>query len=354
MLLLSFVLLVCPHQSGRSIGAINRTASDYGSTAINIKGSNENKSRYGSLKEPFVMLRVLEFATDDGRTSMALCNTAFNEATDFMIDSLFRSLLPTEALQNKLMETSVFRKSTIDTSQISHINVMLRSLVQCRFKFVRGLDMTQSPFILFSLSSNIPSLFKRAQNQQVRQFNIIITFNETGMQSLNAQNFTLSDFIYLLEYDKVYASLGNEGAIQEWMHISDQISKQKLFNRMRCGISKGGAGLILIGQFLFCFLHSNHDNSVYYEFSLSMTKIVGCCVGLFWSAAFAVMLSQHSVFLCCPIFIALAILISKHTIKLFYNLAIDHPAFNGVISAVFMSSIWLSWLGLLDYFANRK
>ena len=347
MLLFSIILLVSQRLHFRCRGSIHRKEKDYGSIAINIKRSNENSSRYGTLKAPLVMLRALDYVADDDRRSLVLCNTAFNEATDLMIDTLFKcvfDLLPTEALQTKLMETSVFRKSAIDTSQVLQINVMLRSLVQRRLNFIRGLDHSNCPVLLFSLSSNIPSLLKPPR-KCLRKINMIITFNETGIQSSNAQNFTINDLIYLLKHDKVNESLGNDGEIQEWMHISDQISKQKLFNQLRCGIQCGGATIIFICQFLFCILHSRNNPSTYLTISLAMTKFGGWCVGMALSIMISLGIAAGNPCICCPMLILVGITISVQTVKTFCKIAIDNPAFNGVVSGTLLSVIWLSLLG---------
>ena len=330
--------------------------SEYGSISVNIQKSNQ--SLYGSIRAPFVMMRILEYANEHERRSLILCNRAFNDANDLLTDASFQcisDLLSTAALKEKLNEISVFRRLKWNASQLLQNEAMLKSLRLCQFKFIGGefssLNGTRQSFLLFSLSSNIPCLFKRGLHEQSKHFrrvNIILTFNKKGILLPNAQNFSIDDFIYLLEHEKVYKSFGiNETKLQEWIHISDQIATQGLFNKIRCSISNGGASILFKSQCLFCCLNQNGDNMLYYDFSIAMSVFLGWSMALCSSFAIAFGIAHDIPEMALLLLIIIGTAGSVITIRLFFALATHHPAFNGVVSGMCISIFWLALLDCL-------
>ena len=347
-----FLSLLYHHQAMKCTELISQNERDYGSISVDISKSDINtSSRYGSLKEPFVVLRTFDYARDDDRRSLILCNSAFNDANYVMIDTLFQCLftiLPTEEIQNKLMETSIFRKYSINKSEILHNRKILRSLEQSRFKFIRGLDRQRRPFIFFSLSSNIPSLFKHAWSRYLGRIDIIITFNESGMISPNQQGFTIDDFIYLLEYDEVFTAFGTNKT-KKYIHVSDQLAEQRFLINVRSGIKSGIAILIVASQCTFCLLHSNTNPSMFYALSVSMSAFLGggcvmfmCCGLILYcgtsDSAYAALCSLVS-----------ASIVSVLSMNVFFGLAIEYPAFNGIASGLCLCFIWL----LLTFYCEQ-
>ena len=169
----------------------------------------------------------------------------------------------------------------------------------------------------------------------------MIWFNKSGILCSN-QVFAVNDLIYLLEHDKVYTTLGINETNQEWMHVSDQMSKQKLLNQIRFGISKGGGGLIFIAQFLFCLLHSTGHNAVYYDFSIAMTTFLGWTLAMSYTVIISCGIAEENMIIWGFVFIIFGAFSSVLTIHLFHKLAIDYPIFNGTASELHLTVTWLA------------
>ena len=222
----------------------NASNRDYGATedcvVINVKNNtniyNERKqsicgSHNGTLKvSRDVFEHIWKFIqNDEDKRSVSRSNHALDIhrlSVDASFQRVFESLLTSE-LQSKLNQAPVFRQVANDTVAILQRNRTLKLLEHERFKFIRGIDESDRPFIVFSLSPSndeIPYHFEQRQN-------ILITFNETNIHSSTRQ-FTMDEFIHLIKYDNVLTSLqlgiDNE-TNHEWIHYSDFIStKQRI------------------------------------------------------------------------------------------------------------------------------
>lgn len=326
-------------------------SSDYGTMSIEIRNSTRStSSKYGSLTAPFVIRTVVDFIHDDDRSSIALCNHAFNEADTLRIDASFQRILnslPTDGLRNKLMRTSVFRKSAMNKSQLLENEMIIESLKQCQFKFIRALDSQQRPLIVFTLTPNIPSLFK---NKSPLSMTIALLFNQSGSLSPNSY-FDMNDFIQLLEHDKVFTSFENNTNEQEWMHVSDQIAQQQFLNKIHFLIKHGGASALFFIQFIYYSMNTPTHSSIYFDLSVlfgaSMSWSVAMCVPIVLT-----ILTTSNPWILFLIFTLSAYAFMRITISYYPIMATNCPLANGLLSAASFSVYWHAFIEYLEKRSN--
>ena len=343
---------------------------DYGATkdcvVINVKNNtniyNESKqsicgSDNGTLKvSRDVFKHIWKFIEDKRSVSRS------NHALDIhrlSVDASFQrvfELLLTSELQRKLYQAPVFRQVSIANNTVSILqrNKTLKALEQQ--KFIRGIDECDRPFIIFSLSpsNQIPTFPCYADKLYARyaflqRQNILIIFNETGIYSSSHQ-FTMNEFIHLLEYDEVMkpivTSLGIvHGTNQKWIHTADLISrKQRIFQNLDIinAIKWIKTLLILAAQF-YLVLHYTRSgsDSLYHSLSIfastALGVLVGFVVGFVYSGLCpkADRLTQN--FCCEALFCIITATLSGYGA---HHLATSSVALNGLMSGVFGAAAW--------------